>query len=65
MKLIIKKVFKDKHTGTIYEKVGKEVDFKKARAEELLADERELVAEVDKDAPPAGDEANADAESKE
>jgi len=61
MKLKVKVKFQDKNDKSkVYEKDAI-VDFKKARAEELLADERGLVEEVDKDATPA-DEANGDAD---
>lgn len=42
MKLAILRQFQDKHTAEIY-KVGDVKEFEDARAEELLADPRELV----------------------
>ena len=49
MKLKIEKEFKDKFTGEKY-LVGSEVDFKDARAKELLDDPRGLVTKI-KDEP--------------
>lgn len=49
MKLKIEKEFKDKFTGEKY-LVGSEVDFKDARAKELLSDSRGLVSKI-KDEP--------------
>lgn len=46
MKLKIEKTFTDKHTGEKY-KVGDVKDFEKKRAEELLADSRNLVSKFE------------------
>lgn len=48
MQLKIKKVFKDKFTNALY-KVGDVVEFEQARAEELLADNRNLVEAVEEE----------------
>lgn len=48
MQLKIKKVFKDKFTNVLY-KVGDVVEFEQARAEELLADNRNLVEAVEEE----------------
>lgn len=55
MQLKIKKAFKDKFTSALY-KVGDVVEFEQARAEELLADNRNLVeaVEEEKEKKPAG-----------
>ena len=45
MKLTIKKEFRDKNTAELY-KAGAVKEFADARAEELLADPRELVEKV-------------------
>ena len=49
MKLRIEQPFQDKYTGVDYE-VGNEVEFEKDRAEELLADARNLVSAVKEEA---------------
>lgn len=50
MKLKIKIAFKDKFTGEKYEK-DSIVEFEDSRAEELLADKRNLVVKVKEAAP--------------
>ncbi len=45
MRLLIKKVFRDKNTKEVY-KVNSVVEFEKDRAKELLADDRNLVEEI-------------------
>lgn len=50
MKLKIEIAFKDKFTGEKYEK-DSIVEFEDSRAEELLADKRNLVAKVKETAP--------------
>lgn len=50
MKLKIEIAFRDKNTGDLYEK-GSIVEFEDSRAEELLADKRNLVAKVKEAAP--------------
>ena len=50
MKLKIEIAFRDKNTGDFYEK-DSIVEFEDSRAEELLADKRNLVAKVKETAP--------------
>lgn len=50
MKLKIEIAFKDKYTGEKYEK-DSIVEFEDSRAEELLADKRNLVVKVKEAAP--------------
>lgn len=50
MKLEIKTTFVDVHTGARYE-AGTVADFDRARAEELLKDERGLVTPADPEEP--------------
>ncbi len=45
MEVKVKKVFRDKNTGELYE-VGQILSLEEARAEELLADKRKLVEKV-------------------
>lgn len=48
MELKIKKVFRDKNTAVLYN-INDVIDFEPARAEELLADRRQLVEKVEED----------------
>lgn len=52
MKLVILKNFKDKNTAERYE-AGTTKEFEDARAEELLADPRELVKQAEPEEKPA------------
>lgn len=45
MRLVIKKVFRDKHTKEVY-KVDSIIEFEDERAKELLSDPRKLVEEI-------------------
>lgn len=47
MEVKVKKVFRDKNTGELYE-LGQVLSLEEARAEELLADKRKLVEKVAK-----------------